>query len=698
MTYDVNVFKEKANRKARKIWIVFAILLSANYGSDASGGLYPTTSYLIFLALCWLPLIFGEVLLRVKGWATELYRYDLVIGYGIFYTFVICTTESPIAFTYILPVTSLLVLYKNRKFMINCGIVNSLIIVGAAVYRYMLGFNSASDMKNYQLQLSCIILCYICYVMSIRHLNESDGAMTDSIKADLHRVVTTVEQVKTSSNVILDGITVVRELASENKHGSDMVMLGMNELTDNNHMLQDRTTSSTQMTSDIRAQVENVVALISEMVSLVGKTESHSSVSAKDLQSLVSTATTMSELSTELENVLQNFQQEFGMVKQETGTIEKITNQTNLLALNASIEAARAGEAGKGFAVVAEQIRTLSTETHASSGQIREALSRLDATSAKMTASIEETLKLIQITLEKVTHTGENVNQIASDSAQLGRHIQVVDNAIKEVESSNTQLVSNMEQVSNIVETITGCIAHSSQTSERMLSKYEETAANINTIEDVMENMMCDLGIGGFMGIEDIRPGMKIDLKLAGQGDTEYLGELIEQIPEGLLVSCQKELALTDTASCTLQITAGNILYCWDKAVISPAPEKGAHAFKIIINTRPRINNRRKYPRMDLDNACTIKFKNSDTEYAATMDNISANGFAFLATDNIFTQSKNASVTVTIHDFALPDHNVLEGRIIRCSDDNGLFIVGCQMPEDNFYILEYVEKNLESKK
>ncbi len=698
MTYDENIFKEKANRKARKIWIVFAVLLSANYGSDASGGLYPTTSYLIFLALCWLPLIFGEVLLRVKGWATELYRYDLVIGYGIFYTFVICTTASPIAFTYILPVTSLLVLYKNRKFMINCGIVNSLIIVGAAVYRYMLGFNSASDMKNYQLQLSCIILCYICYVMSIRHLNESDGAMTDSIKADLHRVVTTVEQVKTSSNTILDGITVVRELASENKHGSDMVMLGMNELTDNNHMLQDRTTSSTQMTSDIRAQVENVVALISEMVSLVGKTESHSSVSAKDLQSLVSTATTMSELSTELENVLQNFQQEFGMVKQETGTIEKITNQTNLLALNASIEAARAGEAGKGFAVVADQIRTLSTETHASSGQIREALSRLDATSAKMTASIEETLKLIQVTLEKVTHTGENVNQIASDSAQLGRHIQVVDNAIKEVESSNTQLVSNMEQVSNIVETITGCIAHSSQTSERMLSKYEETASNINTIEDVMENMMCDLGIGGFMGIEDIQPGMKIDLKVAGQGDTEYLGELIEQIPEGLLVSCQKELALTDTASCTLQITAGNILYCWDKAVISPAPEKGAHAFKIIINTRPRINNRRKYPRMDLNNACTIKFKNSDTEYAATMDNISANGFAFLATDNIFTQSKNASITVTIHDFALPDHNVLEGRIIRCSDDNGLFIVGCQMPEDNFYILEYVEKNLESKK
>ena len=381
-------------------------------------------------------------------------------------------------------------------------------------------------------------------------------------------------------------------------------------------------------------------------------------------------------------------------IESVTSVLFSIAKQTNLLSLNASIEAARAGEAGKGFAVVADQIRTLSTETHASSEQIRNALSRLDATSAKMTSSIEETLKLIQITLEKVTQTGDNVNQIASDSVQLGNHIQVVDNAIKEVESSNTQLVSNMEQVSNIVDTITTCITHSSRTSERMLSKYQETADNINTIEDVMENMMCDLGIGGFMGIEDVKPGMKIDLQLVDQKDDNYLGELIEQIPEGLLVSCQKKLTINGSASCMLQVTAGNILYCWDKATISPAPENGEHAFKITITTRPRINNRRKYPRMDLNNTCTIKFKNSDTEYAATMENISANGFAFLATDKIFTQSKNAEVIITIHDFALSNHNVLEGRIIRCSDDNGLYIVGCQMPEDNFYILEYVENNL----
>ena len=129
MNYDESVFKEKANRRARKIWLVFAILLSANYGSDTSNGLHSVPYYLTFLVLCWFPILIGEITLRVKGYDTELYRYILAIGYGIFYTYVICTTSSPIAFTYILPVTSLLVLYKNRKFMVTCGIVNSLIII-----------------------------------------------------------------------------------------------------------------------------------------------------------------------------------------------------------------------------------------------------------------------------------------------------------------------------------------------------------------------------------------------------------------------------------------------------------------------------------------------------------------------------------------------------------------------------------------
>ena len=696
MDYNENEFKAKANIKARRIWLVFALLLSANYGSDVSQGGYSSTNYIIFLILCWVPFFAGDLLLRIRGKADDRYRYALVIGYGIFYTFLICTTDSPIAFTYILPVVSLLVLYKDQKFMVGCAIANiASVIVSVFYHLVVLGQNTATDQKNYQLQVACLLLCYIGYIMSIRHLIESDGALTDSIKADLKRVVTTVEQVKTASNTIMDGITVVRELATENKHGSDIVVDGMNKLTDNNDQLQSRTASSQEMTGDINSQVQNVASMINDMVSLTAESGKHAKTSSVDLESLVQTAGTMADLSNEVEHILDAFKAEFETVKQETGTIDSISSQTNLLALNASIEAARAGEAGKGFSVVAEQIRKLSTETKDSSGQISEALSRLDEISGKMTSSIEETLKLIQATLEKVTQTGENVNKITQDSSLLGEHIQTIDSAMKEVESSNRQLVENMEQVSSIVETMTTCISDSDETSKRMLSKYEESASNINNIENVIQELMCELGIGGFMGLDDIHAGMKAKVILPKHLERmEYHGEVRSVAENSISLILSDDPQLNGSETCKVQVTVDNVLYCWDQAQIQADTASGSHVYALQLSARPEIKNRRKYPRADVSNPCTITLKDSDTTFSGQLDNISANGFAFLIRDPFFMDHKHADVAIDIQNFALSDQSHLEGHVIRCSDDEGVYIVGCQMPEDNYAIRNYVDSLL----
>ena len=696
MDYNENEFKAKANIKARRIWLVFALLLSANYGTDVSQGGYPSTNFIIFLILCWVPFFAGDLFLRIRGKADDRYRYALVVGYGIFYTFLICTTDSPIAFTYILPVVSLLVLYKDRKFMVGCAIANIASVIISVIYHLVvLGQNTATDQKNYQLQVACLLLCYIGYIMSIRHLIESDGALTNSIKADLKRVVTTVEQVKTASNTIMDGITVVRELATENKHGSDIVVDGMNKLTDHNGQLQSRTASSQEMTGDINSQVQNVASMINDMVSLTAESGKHAKTSSVDLESLVQTAGTMADLSNEVEHILDAFKAEFETVKQETGTIDSISSQTNLLALNASIEAARAGEAGKGFSVVAEQIRKLSTETKDSSGQISEALSRLDEISGKMTSSIEETLKLIQVTLEKVTQTGENVNKITQDSSLLGEHIQTIDSAMKEVESSNRQLVENMEQVSSIVETMTTCISDSDETSKRMLSKYEESASNINNIENVIQELMCELGIGGFMGLDDIHAGMKAKVILPKHLERmEYHGEVRSVAENSISLILSDNPQLNGSETCKVQVTVDNVLYCWDQAQIQADTASGSHAYVLQLSARPEIKNRRKYPRADVSNPCTITLKDSDTTFSGQLDNISANGFAFLIRDPFFMDHKHADVAIDIQNFALSDQSHLEGHVIRCSDDEGVYIVGCQMPEDNYAIRNYVDSLL----
>lgn len=692
MNYDEKLFKEKANRKARKIWLIFAILLSANYGSDFSQGLYTARYYLVFLALCWIPFIAGEILLRVKGWDTVRYKLDLVIGYGIFYTYVISTTSSPIAFTYILPVTSLLVIYKDQIFMRYCGIVNAVIIIGSSIYRYtMLGMNSATNMKDYQLELSCIILCYICYGMSIRHLNESDGAMTDSIKNDLHRVITTVEKVKTASNSIMDGVIVVRELAGENKHGADIVASQMNRLNDNNANLQTTTTSSVDMTTDINSQVQHIAVMIEEMVTLIDESGTHAKNSSDDLNSLLQTTQTMSQLSSDTEQTLQAFKTEFEMVKDETGTIEKINSQTNLLALNASIEAARAGEAGKGFAVVADQIRTLSAETKESSGQIQNALIHLEETSDRMTNAIENTLRLIQDTLEKVSKTSDNVTMITTDSAEIEKHIHTIDAAMKRVEQSNHQLVTNMGQVSSTVDHMTTGISDSNEICHKMLSKYDETAVNIDSIENVVESLMCELGIGGFMGLEDLTPGMKVIVVPNNAPDKKYHGELVEETSQGITITLPASAAFREATDCHVQVTVGNVLYYWDKARIFP---KDNNVYAVQINSRPKINNRRKYPRMDITNECIISIPETGQEYNGKMDNISGNGFAFTTDAPFFATAKGTGIVLQLQHFDAPEHSRLEGRIIRCSNNEGIYIVGCQLPEDDLFLMKYVEDHL----
>ena len=101
------------------------------------------------------------------------------------------------------------------------------------------------------------------------------------------------------------------------------------------------------------------------------------------------------------------------------------------------------------------------------------------------------------------------LRKYTKDSNKLGSHIREIDTAMQEVEASNQQLVDNMDKVSGIVGTMTSCISASDAISRKMLSKYDESAANINNIETVIQSLMHELGVGGFMGLDDIRPGMK---------------------------------------------------------------------------------------------------------------------------------------------------------------------------------------------
>ena len=697
--YDESFFITKANKRGGITWFILMIIVSVYYGIKVGTGKLDVGYFFMFFTVGWLSLIISKVLLKVKGEDNKNYKWMLGIGYLLFYSVIAWTSLDQVSYVFILPLLSILILYKDPKFIKVMMWITLFILLSSNMYKGlvkgMLDFVSSEECA---LEFAIVICCYVCTNMAIKHLVESDGALTASIKGNLARVVKTVEQVKIASNEVVDGVTVVRELADENKAGADEVVKDMRVLSDNNDVLNEKTVSSVDMTNVIDDQVRNVAGLMEQVVELINASVEHADTSAKDLVEVVDTTNKMSELSKEVENILADFKEEFNGVKDETSTIDGITSQTNLLALNASIEAARAGEAGKGFAVVADEIRNLSNGTKESSGSIMQALSRLEETSAKMMDSIAQTIELIQLNIEKVSNVNRSVTKITNDAATLGENIKIVDSAVKEVETSNKTLTDNMNQVGAVMNDMTESINKAELTTRTMLSKYESSAKSAMDIEDVVGKLMEELGVGGFMGVQDVRSGMKISISNVNGVKKEYSGEVVERNGNELYITVdEKDRELFDKKDkhtrCNFNIVVDNVLYYWENISIRHSKAAESGEYKLYIESNPQVHNRRKYPRMPIANACTIKFENDDKTYNGRMVNVSANGFAFSVCDSAFVNAKDKNIIVSVDNFDEICTNPLEGCIIRCSNNDGEYTVGCRMPEDIISIKHYVNNN-----
>lgn len=172
-----------------------------------------------------------------------------------------------------------------------------------------------------------------------------------------------------------------------------------------------------------------------------------------------------------------------GNVRKVTGitnTILGISTQTNLLALNASVEAARAGEAGRGFSVIAGQIRSMSTDTEASTGQIADIIKELTLLTNETQTAIEEATENIAKQRIQVDAVSDSFGEIQRGMAALQESIETMSNNVRAVLDANGEIVESIGLLSAASEEVSAGMQVCRQTTGTAFENLNRFSHKVN--------------------------------------------------------------------------------------------------------------------------------------------------------------------------------------------------------------------------
>lgn len=181
-------------------------------------------------------------------------------------------------------------------------------------------------------------------------------------------------------------------------------------------------------TEEVNASVEETTAAHHELRGLAGANQNTLDEMDRLLKGVAGGISNIVEQMGEVSQRLQR-------INQVGEQVASIADQTNLLALNATIEAARAGDQGRGFAVVAQEVgklagntieavamvknlasemEALSETVNQNSGEIKDAFDVYSSYVSSATASVNESMSMVQAASKALDEISQAVNQVTS--------------------------------------------------------------------------------------------------------------------------------------------------------------------------------------------------------------------------------------------------------------------------------------------